>query len=246
MGAGKGLAEGDAIPMGGMPFEMPAGEWREFRALMGETMKRFTSETPNMGWQIVNGLQDTIDIFKEKNSHEASLALVIAVSAMMGCYTRFPKRKYREDKGVSLNLHMCESYRFKFIRTLKQFIKTPAEALEAEARQAEDASVQLLYVRKVAEMAETLVVECETAEEKQAKQYANLADKNQNKRARYADPFNADYRPDDEGTVTDDEKDPLTALAASKEPGGPGSGGGRNATGRGRGRGGRGRGGRAT
>ena len=245
MSAGKGLAEGDAIPMGGMPFEMPAAEWREFRALMGETMKRFTSETPNMGWQIVTGLQDTIDIFKEKNSHEATLALVIAVSAMMGCYTRFPKRKFREDKGVALNLHMCESYRFKFIRTLKQFIKTPVEALEAEAKQAEDASVQLLYVRKVVEMAETLVVECETAEEKQAKQFPNLSDKNQqNKRARYGDPFNADYRPDDDGAATDEEKDPLSALAASKELGSLGNGGGRNATGRGRGRGGRGRGGR--
>ena len=76
------LVEGSPIPVGGMPFQMDPGEWREYRSIVGEVIGAFLNEG-NKGWQIHVGLSKAIDIMREKHSHEAALASMLGVAAYM-------------------------------------------------------------------------------------------------------------------------------------------------------------------
>ena len=164
---GQGLTKGDQIPVGGAMFVMEPTEWREYRSTLATVMNSFLEQ--NRGWQISQGLAMCADLWKEKHSHEAALAVTMAVAAMMACLSKFPRSKYREDKQVSIDLSACNSIRLVFITAMSRLLRTPSDQLEEAAKLADDASVQLMFIRKTAELITVMHKDCEKVEEKRVK-----------------------------------------------------------------------------
>ena len=231
------LQAGDPLPPGAVSVRVVEEDWREYREMLRELITSYFEG--NTGWQVTGSMADCASLLRERYSHEATMALVMGITALIGCRYKFPNSKWKDSHEVFIDLTECEPARAAFVRGMRSMVKTEPSVLLKEASRAGDASLQLLYARKVTEMSAVMLKACHIVETSRLKELPRPVDKTAagKRKSGYAqDPW--DPMQDPLGDRSDNEpEDGLAQFAVKARKGGKNATakGGRGARGRGRG-----------